>query len=69
MPFYEYYCDPCQHKYTSMRPMDERNDPAPCPKCSEPGKRQFSTFGYNMRAITLWYPNANSERVKTDPSE
>ena len=56
MPFYEYYCDPCQHKYTSMRPMDERNDPAPCPKCSEPGKRQFSTFGYKYEGHYFMVP-------------
>ena len=46
MPIYEYHCDLCQHKYDYMRTLSRRDDPAPCPKCGEPGQLQISVFGY-----------------------
>ena len=46
MPIYEYYCDRCQHKYESMRPVSRRDELAPCPKCGESGQRQLSVFAF-----------------------
>jgi putative FmdB family regulatory protein len=46
MPVYEYYCDRCQHKYETIRSVSRMDEPAPCPKCGDPGRRQLSAFGF-----------------------
>ena len=45
MPIYEYYCDKCKQVFELKRPMSEMSDPAPCPKCTESGRRLISVFG------------------------
>ena len=46
MPVYEYHCQDCQHRYESMRPVSRMDEPAPCPKCGEPGRRKISAFAF-----------------------
>ena len=67
MPVYEYYCEHCQHRYDSMRPMSERNDPAPCPKCGESGERQISAFGFKYEGH--YFTGSPGERRRTDPHD
>jgi putative FmdB family regulatory protein len=65
MPVYEYYCERCQHKYDSIRPMAKRDELAPCPKCNGPGERQLSTFGFKYEGH--YYMGSPTERRRTDP--
>jgi putative FmdB family regulatory protein len=34
MPSYEYECRQCGHAFETMRKVDERDKPLPCPKCA-----------------------------------
>ena len=34
MPFYEYQCLDCSEVFSLLRPMNERDENAKCPKCS-----------------------------------
>jgi putative FmdB family regulatory protein len=45
MPVYEYRCDVCGVAWCDARPVEERNDPDPCPRQPCPGqsKLQIST--------------------------
>ena len=50
MPLYEYYCDPCDGIFETLRPMREASDPVPCPVCERDGERimptSFAAFTY-----------------------
>ena len=67
MPVYEYYCQACENLYDLRRAMAERDDPAPCPICSAPGRRQISTFGYKYEGH--YFMGHSSERRRTDPHD
>ena len=43
MPFYEYSCPRCGTTFDLMRPISDRDRPAPCPECGfEKAKRELS---------------------------
>ena len=44
MPLYEYYCEPCNGVFETIRPMREASDPVPCPECSKDAPRIMSSF-------------------------
>ena len=44
MPLYEYYCDPCNGIFESIRPMREASFPVPCPECNRDAARIMSSF-------------------------
>lgn len=45
MPFYEYKCQDCGHKFEELRKMSEMDDGIACPKCgSNNTKRELSAF-------------------------
>jgi putative FmdB family regulatory protein len=44
MPLYEYYCDPCNGIFETIRPMREASEPVPCPVCSKDAPRIMSSF-------------------------
>src|SRR3972149_3317510 len=44
MPLYEYYCDPCNGIFASIRPMREASFPLPCPECNRDAGRIMSSF-------------------------
>jgi putative FmdB family regulatory protein len=44
MPLYEYYCDPCNGIFESIRPMREASLPVPCPECNRDAGRIMSSF-------------------------
>lgn len=73
MPVYEYYCDGCQHKYEALRPVSRMDEPAPCPKCGEPGLRQLSAFGFkDGRYGRFWRagaPTTSSPKPEEEPTE
>ena len=33
MPMYEYYCRPCNEKFTKLRPMSAASEPSECGEC------------------------------------
>lgn len=33
MPSYEYECRKCNHAFETMRKVEERDEPLPCPRC------------------------------------
>lgn len=39
MPTYDYQCKECQHHFTDLLKMDDRNQPcqSPCPNCKKDG--------------------------------
>ncbi len=36
MPLYEYKCAKCKEVFEVLRPMQERDEPVPCPECGSP---------------------------------
>jgi len=64
MPIYEYYCARCESGYEAMRPVSMMDEPAPCPKCGEPGLRQLSAFAFKNGRYGAFYkstsPSASS---------
>jgi putative FmdB family regulatory protein len=45
MPSYEYECRKCGHAFETMRKVDERDRPLPCPQCeSTRVERKLSAF-------------------------
>jgi putative FmdB family regulatory protein len=44
MPIYEYICPECNTKFEQLRPLSQSDQPAECPKCKKPARRQLSTF-------------------------
>ena len=67
MPIYKNYCEACQGVYESMRPMDMRDDPAPCPHCGQAGRRQVSAFGFKYEGH--YFDGGSGERRRTDPHD
>ena len=50
MPFYDYECPQCGHKFTKKQSITDENFPE-CPKCSAPTKRVIQSTG---RALALF---------------
>ena len=44
MPIYEYLCTKCKMEFELMRPFNEVDKPAKCPKCKSQGERLLSVF-------------------------
>ncbi len=44
MPIYEYVCPRCKMEFELMRPFNEADKPANCPKCKSQGERLLSVF-------------------------
>lgn len=49
MPLYDYKCTKCDYKFTLLRKVEEARKFGKCPNCGAPGKRQLSTFSFDMR--------------------
>ena len=69
MPVYEYFCDRCKHRYDSMRPVSRMDDPAPCPKCGEAGKRQLSLFGFKDGQYGHFYKAGSVTTPSSEPAD
>ena len=48
MPLYEYTCGDCGHKFPMLRPIKERHDSIPCPKCGGDCSLCMSTCAVHM---------------------
>ena len=44
MPLYEYYCEPCNGIFETIRQMREASLPVPCPDCNRDAPRIMSSF-------------------------
>ena len=44
MPLYEYYCEPCNGIFETIRQMREASEPVPCPECNRDAPRIMSSF-------------------------
>jgi len=44
MPIYEYVCPRCKTEFELMRPFNEADKPAKCPKCKLEAQKQISNF-------------------------
>ncbi len=72
MPLYEYYCEPCNGIFESIRPMREAAAPVPCPECNADASRIPSSFnaftfrdGYPRRLPdkgTFWHMGKEVKR-------
>ena len=52
MPLYEYLCEDCEGIFETVKPMNEADEPAPCPVCDADGQRLMPTsFTAFMRAM------------------
>jgi putative FmdB family regulatory protein len=51
MPLYEYFCEPCDGVFESIRTMRESGEPAPCPECNREATRIMPTtfMAFTMR--------------------
>jgi putative FmdB family regulatory protein len=43
MPLYEYVCSECDNKFEVLRPLDQAENEACCPKCQKSARRVMST--------------------------
>jgi putative FmdB family regulatory protein len=61
MPFYEYTCRSCEHSFSALRPISERDEPILCPKCGE-GEvaRNITTFSAIGAARAETCPEAST---------
>ena len=55
MPLYEYYCDPCNGIFESIRPMREASLPVPCPSCGRDADRIMPT-SFSAMSWSKGYP-------------
>lgn len=63
MPFYEYACPKCDHKWEEGKPMSRCDEHVECPKCGAKG--DFRTFGgVNFRVVGG--TSENSSKYKID---
>lgn len=44
MPIYEYLCTKCKMEFELMRPFNEVDKTAKCPKCKSEARKQISNF-------------------------
>ncbi|MDO9334191.1 MAG: zinc ribbon domain-containing protein [Dehalococcoidales bacterium] len=44
MPIYEYLCPKCKTEFELMRPFNEADKPAICPKCNSEAQKQIANF-------------------------
>ena len=44
MPIYEYFCPQCNLKFELLRPLDQSNVTASCPRCHNEANRMVSCF-------------------------
>jgi putative FmdB family regulatory protein len=44
MPIYEYLCPECDSIFEELRPLNQADRPAECPRCHQPARRKLSTF-------------------------
>ena len=44
MPIYQYECESCHEQFDDIRKYDQRDEPAECPECNEPGQRVLAGF-------------------------
>ncbi|MCK4388349.1 MAG: zinc ribbon domain-containing protein [Dehalococcoidia bacterium] len=44
MPIYEYFCPQCNLKFELLRPLDQSNVTASCPRCHNEANRMVSSF-------------------------
>lgn len=51
MPLYEYFCDNCQDTFEVIDKIDTFEENPPCPLCSMPGHRVFSSFSYKNQEL------------------
>ncbi|NDB55003.1 hypothetical protein EB169_04145 [archaeon] len=70
MPTYTYNCKKCEHSFTEIRKLSEREIPiqSPCPKCNEENciSQALSTFSLGDPFI---HGNADSRRPPRDFKE
>lgn len=55
MPLYEFYCQPCDGVFETLRPIREAGDPASCPVCNHDGKRMMPS-SFNAFTFRDGYP-------------
>jgi putative FmdB family regulatory protein len=60
MPLYDYGCGECEHTFTAMKRISERNNPGPCEKC---GNKNVNLL-LSMPAIL--YSGTGTIHSKTD---
>lgn len=68
MPLYEYYCEPCDQVFTSLKSMDSHKLPDNCPGCGQLASRVLYTAPRlnTMRAETRKAHQVN-ERSAHEP--
>ena len=62
MPFYEYSCNKCEHKFDKKLSIDDRKIPEsePCPNCNEAECVQQSVGNSNPHTYGLGYEAKNN---------
>ena len=55
MPLYEYYCEPCNGVFESLRPIRVSSEPASCPECHRDAPRMMPT-SFNAFTYRDGYP-------------
>jgi putative FmdB family regulatory protein len=64
---YVYKCRPCCHVFTQVRPRDERNLPATCPKCSGSSTKRLFTAPILIRQRSVKGAPVHSNDRRSGP--
>lgn len=54
MPTYDYGCDPCEKRWTVVKPMTEYKSPETCPTCQASAAKLPSLFRVDTEAAGDW---------------
>ncbi len=49
MPIYEYFCPQCNLKFELLRPLNQSDEIASCPRCHNGAKRMLSSFAFSSK--------------------
>ncbi len=48
MPRYDYYCEPCQLKFETIKPMSQCSENVSCPKCGSSSERVYGVVNFSF---------------------
>lgn len=67
MPLYDYLCEHCDHRFSSLRPLAEYREPSNCPICGQLAERVVSAPRLNTMQVDRRRAYQLNERSAHEP--